>query len=461
MDIWSRKINQKLKEIPFMKAKTSLFAIVICAVSFWGCADRNSDSFRIYGDVTGLADEGEAVLVITRYVDENAERIRIALARISDGRFDLRGVANSPFHARLQIRVDDVLKDYTDIIIEPGTEVSVKHYGEIVGISADGDGYHGELISSWRYSDAFLKTLDEYSEVMARRTALREAEQAKTEGTKVTGDSPDFDEPADSDEDDKTEKEKLDEDARHLSEELRAIKRATLDKWANQLDDPLAALLSISLGGLGRTEETIVRLVELKDLLPKDLVESKVIPMRKRVISYIKRTNTDESLIVGEIAPEFSAPNLAEVDISLAATLETNQLVLLDFWASWCGPCIEQFPKLQELYTEYSEKGFEIVSVSLDDTVQDWKAASEEHEFSWINLGDQQAFDSEPAKMFGVTFIPKGYLINSAREIVDKDLSIEDLGETLAARLTDNRYERNPKKPASDLPGSTTSTSEG
>ena len=81
----------------------------------------------------------------------------------------------------------------------------------------------------------------------------------------------------------KTEKEKLDEDARHLSEELRAIKRATLDKWANQLDDPLAALLSISLGGLGRTEETIVRLVELKDLLPKDLVESKVIPIRKRV----------------------------------------------------------------------------------------------------------------------------------------------------------------------------------
>ena len=53
------------------------------------------------------------------------------------------------------------------------------------------------------YSDAFLKTLDEYSEVMERRTALREAEQAKTEGTKVTEDSPDFDEPADSDEGDK------------------------------------------------------------------------------------------------------------------------------------------------------------------------------------------------------------------------------------------------------------------
>ena len=99
--------------------------------------------------------------------------------------------------------------------------------------------------------------------------------------------------------------------------------------------------------------------------------------------------------------------------------------------------------------------------MSLDDTVQDWKAASEEHELPWINLGDQQAFDSEPAKMFGVTFIPKGYLINSVREIVGKDLSIEDLDETLAARLTDNRYERNPKKPASGLPGNATSTSEG
>ena len=74
-----------------MKAKTSLFAIVICAVNFWGCADRNSDSFRIYGDIAELTDEGEAILVVTRYVDENAERIRLALARISDGRFDLRG----------------------------------------------------------------------------------------------------------------------------------------------------------------------------------------------------------------------------------------------------------------------------------------------------------------------------------------------------------------------------------
>ena len=134
--------------------------------------------------------------------------------------------------------------------------------------------------------------------------------------------------------------------------------------------------------------------------------------MRKRVVSYIKRTNTDESLIVGEAAPEFSAANLAEVDISLAATLETNQACSSRFLGLLVWSVHRTISELQELYAEYSEKGFEIVSVSLDDTMQDWKAASEEHEFLWINLGDQQAFDSEPAKMFGVTFIPKGYLIN-------------------------------------------------
>ena len=104
---------------------------------------------------------------------------------------------------------------------------------------------------------------------MTRRTALRETEKTKTEGTKVTEDSPNSGEPADGNEDDKAEKEKLDEDAQHLSKELRSIKRATLDKWANQSDEPLAALLSISLGGLGRTEETMARLVEPKKSIAK------------------------------------------------------------------------------------------------------------------------------------------------------------------------------------------------
>lgn len=66
--------------------------------------------------------------------------------------------------------------------------------------------------------------------------------------------------------------------------------------------------------------------------------------------------------------------------------LAENEVVLVDFWASWCVPCIASIPKLKELYADYQDKGFEIVFVSIDDEYDDWKNESDKQELAWINL---------------------------------------------------------------------------
>ena len=78
--------------------------------------------------------------------------------------------------------------------------------------------------------------------------------------------------------------------------------------------------------------------------------------------------------------------------MSLSDILDEKEYVLVDFWASWCGPCIATFPALKDLYASFGKHGFEIVSVSIDDTRENWSYMTEEHELPWINLGELEGF---------------------------------------------------------------------
>jgi len=93
--------------------------------------------------------------------------------------------------------------------------------------------------------------------------------------------------------------------------------------------------------------------------------------------------------------------------------LKENELVLIDFWASWCTPCITMFPHLKSIYADYNEKGFEIVSVSLDSVVLDWRESSEEQKFPWINLVEIRGMKGPTAVNFGVQFVPKSFLVDN------------------------------------------------
>ncbi|MCY3837730.1 MAG: thioredoxin-like domain-containing protein [Gammaproteobacteria bacterium] len=130
----------------------------------------------------------------------------------------------------------------------------------------------------------------------------------------------------------------------------------------------------------------------------------------------------------------FSALTLDGEEVRLEDVLKDNEYTLVEFWASWCGPCIAEIPYLKSAYEKYRDKGFEILSVNLDEDPAAWETASvEDYDIPWVNVCDGEAFDSTIAKLYRVKAIPANYLITSDGKRVARHLR----GESLEAKLAE------------------------
>ena len=100
---------------------------------------------------------------------------------------------------------------------------------------------------------------------------------------------------------------------------------------------------------------------------------------------------------------------------------------LIDFYASWCGPCMEEVPHLKQAYDKFHGQGLEIYGVSLDNDNDKWLGAIREHGMGWVQVSDLNGFDNLAAKDYAVQSIPSNFLIDAQGVIVAKNLRGEDL----------------------------------
>ncbi len=136
---------------------------------------------------------------------------------------------------------------------------------------------------------------------------------------------------------------------------------------------------------------------------------------------------------VGALAPDFAQPDVEGNSFQLSSL--RGKVVLVDFWASWCGPCRIENPNVVAAYNKYKDKGFDILGVSLDQSSDDWKKAIEADKLAWHHVGDMKGWNNDAVQLYGIKAIPASFLLDKEGKIVARDLRGEALDKKLAEIL--------------------------
>lgn len=150
----------------------------------------------------------------------------------------------------------------------------------------------------------------------------------------------------------------------------------------------------------------------------------------QRYKSVEQKVQLAKRLSIGQPAMDFSQSDDKGKMVSLSAV--KGKYVLIDFWASWCGPCRTEYPFLKKAYARFKDKNFEIIGISIDHKQSDWLDAIKSNGFQWIQLSDLKGRENAVAIAYGVSAIPQSFLVDPQGKIIAKNLRGEELLDKLA-----------------------------
>ena len=407
--------------------------------------------------------------------DGNFNMQRWGPVLLRDNSFHIEGVVTEPVLARVSISGSGYYGS-SSLILEPKGEFEITKLGnqteELAFVS--GSEYHSTLIESWQQKEEYIELVDATSVALELfrnppdSTDLAEGEdteQVAEEESESTGEGvadveEDAEEITESDGDasqvvDTVEPAEGCEEAvtsttpQHtraapiqrdtpkyfvLQQQAADFRAQTLRTIMEESDDALVQFLAMSLQPYTDSAEELAAWEALAEKFDEAFVAARITP-RIEMLNWapIARAN-NAALIPGQRVPEFTLANETGEELVLYDLLGEKDMVLIDFWASWCGPCIADFPDLKKLYAAYEDEDFEIVGVSIDSTKEDWIEGLDEHKLPWTNLGELKDWQGPVTTSYGVMGIPMGYLVDSQGCIYDKHVRPAALKEFLVNR---------------------------
>lgn len=133
-----------------------------------------------------------------------------------------------------------------------------------------------------------------------------------------------------------------------------------------------------------------------------------------------------------KVAPSFTMNTLDGKSVTLSEYVKGKKAVLIDFWASWCVPCRKEGKNVKAIYADYHDKGFDVLSVSMDNDAAKWKKAVEEEGYAWTQASDLKAFKSPVCKQFSIMSVPCLYLVDANLNVIAVNLRGEALRNKIA-----------------------------
>jgi len=177
-------------------------------------------------------------------------------------------------------------------------------------------------------------------------------------------------------------------------------------------------------------EKAAELLKELKAKFPETAYAKNVDAMLSSIEKQKESKKIERSLVAGVPFPDFAKTDLDGKPLSVANY--KGKIVMIDFWATWCGPCVGELPNVIKTYEKYHDKGFEIIGVSLDKDKEKLTAFLKENKMTWPQYFDGRGWQNEVSSKCGVNSIPSTYLLDKEGKIIAKGLRGEALEAAVA-----------------------------
>lgn len=360
--------------------KKSFFMLAAAAVmAACGGAPKG---YTVSGTVEG-AQDGETVYLRVR---EGRQMVNVDSAVIANGKFTFKGQQDTARSIQL---------------LYPGTEgngLSLSFYlenGQInVALTKENDKVTGSPLN-----DRYQPYRDQFQLLEAERKQLLE----NFEDTTLT-----------------------DEQKNVIREKFINISDRTDSLLKVVMNENITNLIGVEI--LKNTYYSL-ELAELEALVPQIPAEYQ---SDERVVRIQEMVVKMKATAVGQKFTDFTMQTPDGKEVKLSDYVGKGKVVLIDFWASWCGPCRREMPNLVEAYKQYKGKNFEIVGVSLDRDLEAWKKGIADLKITWPQMSDLKYWDCEGAKLYAVSSIPHTLLVDAEGTIVARGLHGEELQQKIA-----------------------------
>ena len=345
-------------------------------------ACNNEPAYKISGTIENVAD-GETV-----YLQEMQGRDMVILdsAIVKNGTFTFKGRQDSTVYRYITYQPQEL---WADLFLENGNIlVKLGEESQATG-TPNNDIYQG-------FKDQFIALNKEMGEIY---------QKARTDSTLT------------------------DEQREELMKQIETKDAEAMDMVYNTIAANIANPVGIYLLPNYAAAFDLEKQAALADQIPAEYKSN------ERIARLISNIEVAKKTAVGQKYIDFAMNDPKGKEVKLSDFIGKNKYTLVDFWASWCGPCKKEMPNVVAAYKEYNKKGFGIVGVSLDNDVDKWKEAIKTWGMTWPQMSDLKGWNCEGAAIYGVRSIPATVLIDQEGNIIARNLRGEAIKEKLSELL--------------------------